>query len=149
MDVSKRVQLVIQALGLNNNSFAKKIGVSSTTVDGYIKGRKNGKGELIISLPNYDSIRKMATVFGVNPNYILGLTDEMFISGDGSEVKGSSLNDFSVQEIITHIFNQKEKFREDLSYQLFMENELKEKVIEKLKEEKEKLLNKKSFHKKS
>ncbi|SED21296.1 hypothetical protein SAMN04489761_4642 [Tenacibaculum sp. MAR_2009_124] len=144
MDVSNRIQIVIKELSLNNNSFAKKIGVSSTTIDGFTKGRRNSKGVLTISLPNYETIRKMAEVFNVNPNYILGLTDDIFIS----KTQKCTLESFSVQEIVTHVFNKKEVFKKDMSYQLFMENEIKDQVIGKLQEEKEKLLKKKNIQEK-
>ena len=143
MNVSSRIQTVIQELGLNNNSFAKKIGVSSTTIDGITKGRRNSKGELIISLPNYDTIRKMSEVFNVNPNYLMGLTDEIFFS----DTKKSNLDSFTVPEIMTYIFDRKDIFKNDLSYQLFLENEIKDQVINRLQEEKEKLLKKRNTEK--
>jgi transcriptional regulator with XRE-family HTH domain len=138
MEVSKRIEAIVKALELNNNSFAKKIGVSSTTIDSYIKGRRNIKGDLIVSQPNYKTIKSMVDVFHINPYYILGFSDNMF-----SENKETTLNSFSVEEITTYIFNHKETFKENKMYQLLMDNELKDKVIEKLKEEKENLLNRK------
>ncbi len=78
MDTSERIKNIISALNLNNSTFAKHIGVSNTTIDGYTKGRKNSKGENIISQPNYDVIKKIVEKFNVNANYILGLSDEIF-----------------------------------------------------------------------
>ncbi|CAL2075386.1 helix-turn-helix transcriptional regulator [Tenacibaculum sp. 190524A02b] len=139
MDTSKRIQLIIKQLGLNNSNFAKKIGVSSTTIDGYTKGRKNSKGELIISQPNFDAIKKMTDVFNINAYFILGLSDEMFNRDK------NNLDRFSIEEIITYIFDRKAEFRSSTVYQLLMENELKEKVIEKLREEKQKLIENKNI----
>jgi transcriptional regulator with XRE-family HTH domain len=79
MDTSERIKNIISALNLNNNTFAKHIGVANTTIDGYIKGRKNSKGEKIISQPNYDVIKKIVEKFDINANYILGLSDEIFV----------------------------------------------------------------------
>ncbi|CAL2095481.1 HTH cro/C1-type domain-containing protein [Tenacibaculum sp. 190524A02b] len=139
MDTSKRIQLIIKQLGLNNSSFAKRIGVSSTTIDGYTKGRRNPKGETIISQPNFDAIKKITETFNINAYFLLGLSEEMFNKNT------NSLDSFSIEEIITYIFDKKAEFRNSTVYQLLMENELKEKVIEKLKEEKQKLLDSKNI----
>lgn len=137
MTTSDRIKLLIKELGYNNSSFAKEIGVSSTTVDGYTKGRKNSKGEVVISQPSFDAIKKIVQKFNVNAYYILGTSEEMYLK------KGSTLSSFSIDEIITYIFDKKSEFRESTVYQLLMENELKEKVIDKLKEEKQKLIENK------
>ncbi len=67
------------------------------------------------------------------------------ITGNGNmigEFKKKSLEDFSIEEITTYIFKNKEEFKKNTVYNLLMESELKDKVIETLEEEKEKLLKK-------
>ncbi len=135
MNTSERIKHIIKQLGYNNSGFAKKIGVSSTTIDGYTKGRRNAKGELIISQPNFETIKRIVEEFNINAYYILGLSEEMY-----NNIPSSNLDHFSVQEIMTFIFENKDRFKENIVYQLLMENELKEKVIDKLKEEKNKLV---------
>ena len=80
--ISNRINEIIKALNLNNSSFAKSIGVSSTTIDGFTKGRRNSKGELIKSQPSFDVILKLVTIHNVNADYILGLSKEMFKDSD-------------------------------------------------------------------
>ncbi|CAL2101221.1 HTH cro/C1-type domain-containing protein [Tenacibaculum sp. 190130A14a] len=136
MVTSKRIEKIIEVLGLNNSSFAKKLGVSSTTIDGYTKGRRNSKKDLVISQPNFDVIKKMVETFNINADYVLGVSDDIFITNR------DSLAHFSIEEIITFIFDNKEKFRENTAYKLLMENEFKEQVLEKLKKDKLDLLAK-------
>lgn len=88
MDTSTRIKNLISKLNSNNTKFAKGLGVAVTTIDGYTKGRRNSKNELIISNPNFEVIRKIVDTYNVNPYYILGLSDEMFkvnLNFDNSE----------------------------------------------------------------
>ena len=105
MNTSKRIESIIKQLGLNNSSFAKKINVSSTTVDGYTKGRKNAKGDIIISQPSYDAIKSMVVEFNINADYILGVSDEMF--------KGNKNAYDTKEELLDYIIINSEEFRNE------------------------------------
>ena len=107
MSTSNRIEEIIKKLGYNNSSFAKKIGVSSTTIDGYIKGRRNMKGDLIISKPNFDVLQKICTEFNINAEYLLGLSDDMF------KDTTNSLENLSKESILDYIINNKESFRQE------------------------------------
>lgn len=105
MNTSDRIEKIIKKLGYNNSSFAKKINVSATTIDGYIKGRRNASGDLIISKPNFDVIKKICLEFNVNPEFVLGLSDDMFGSFD------KNLKKIPKELILDYIINNKEIFR--------------------------------------
>lgn len=107
MNTSDRIEKIIKTLGYNNSSFAKKISVSATTVDGYIKGRRNTNGELIISKPNFDVIKKICLEFNINAGYILGLSDDMY------ENLGESLKSTPKETILDYIINHKNDFRDE------------------------------------
>ena len=77
MSLPERINTIIEKLGLNRAKFARELEVSSTTIDGYVKGRKI-KGETIFTQPNYDVIKKMIEVFNINPYYVFGLSNDMF-----------------------------------------------------------------------
>lgn len=104
MTTSERIKNIIKYLGMNNSSFASAIGVASTTVDGYIKGRRNSKGELIVSQPNYDVIKSIVEKFNVNADYVLGIDKEMF------STEKYSLDDFSKSEILDYLLENRKEF---------------------------------------
>ena len=101
--VSDRISEIIKELRLNNTSFARSIGISSTTVDGYTKGRRNNKGELVKSQPNFDVILKMVTVHNINADYILGLSESMF-RNENSDI---------IKPLPEHVVDNWDKFMED------------------------------------
>lgn len=107
MSTSDRIEEIIKKLGYNNSRFAKKIGVSSTTIDGYIKGRRNMEGALIVSKPNFDVIQKICSEFNVNADYILGLSDHMFKN------TSNNLEDITKEAILDYIINNKNDFKEE------------------------------------
>lgn len=72
----------MSALNINSNKFAISLGISRTTIDGYTVGRKKTNGEIVLSQPNFEVIKKMVEVYNVNANYILGLSDEIFNNDD-------------------------------------------------------------------
>ena len=107
MNTSDRIEKIIKKLGYNNSRFAKKLGVAATTIDGYIKGRRNSKGELIISKPNFDIIKKISLEFKINPEYILGLSDDMYKNIN------HSLQNIPEEVILDYIINNKNNFRQE------------------------------------
>lgn len=109
MDTSLRIKNLIEALESNNTKFAKEIGVAVTTIDGYTKGRRNTKNELIVSNPNFDAIKKIVETYDVNPYYILGLSDDMFkvnldFSNNDAIIKYVIENDEELTK--SHIYKQ-------------------------------------------
>lgn len=139
MDVSKRIENIIKALSMNNSSFAKSLDVSSTTIDGYIKGRKKPNGEIVVSQPNYDIIKKIVAEHNINADYVLGISDCMF---KDSKKKIFDLDDLSVDEIVTYIYHNEErrKFEENPTYKMFLEIKAQRIAIKKLSDQKEEVL---------
>ena len=76
--ISNRINEIIKALNLNNSIFAKSIGVSSTTIDGFTKGRRNSKGELIKSQPSFDVILKLVTSAAV----VAPVLENVYVNGE-------------------------------------------------------------------
>ena len=107
MNTSNRIEEIIKELGYNNSSFAKKLGVAPTTIDGYIKGRRNTKGELIISKPNFDVIKKICNEFKINPEYIIGLSDNMYKNIN------ENLKNISKETILDYIITNSNDFRHE------------------------------------
>ena len=80
MSVPTIIKNIISYFKHNNSSFSKEIGVTSTTIDRYVNGRKESNGTVTYSKPTYDVIREICIKFNVSSDYILGLSDEMFVS---------------------------------------------------------------------
>lgn len=73
MTINERIELIIKELGLNNNSFAKKLNVSRT-VTFNITGGRNTK-------PSYDLLEKILFAFdNINAEWLLRGNGEMFAS---------------------------------------------------------------------
>ncbi|WP_272151102.1 hypothetical protein [Tenacibaculum aiptasiae] len=123
MSVKIRLKEVIKHHGLTVKSFEKSIDVSNGYVNSITKNI--GFDKLILLIEKFPNL---------NVKWLISGKGEMFL-----EPK-DSLDQFSIEEIITYIFDKKEKFRENTAYKLLMDNEFKEKVLEKLKEDKNKLL---------
>lgn len=147
MNTEIRIKKIIKELGLNNSSFAKKIGVSPTTIDGYTKGRRNSNGDLIISQPSFDAIHKICSIFHINAEYLLGLSNSMFNSNK------NSLNDYSYSEVLDYLLEkrndivEKEKEKLELTFDVFgtiyQKNKIDE-VNDKVEELKDLIKNRKS-----
>ncbi len=116
MNTEARIKNIIKELGLNNSSFAKKIGVSPTTIDGYTKGRRNSNGDLIISQPSFDAIYKICSIFHINAEYLLGLSNSMFNNNK------NSLEDYNYSEVLDYLLEnrneivEKEKEKLELTF---------------------------------
>lgn len=123
MSVKIRLKEVIKHHGLTVKSFEKSIDVSNGYVNSITKNI--GFDKLILLIDKFPNL---------NIKWLISGKGEMFLESK------NSLDQFSIEEIITYIFDQKEKFRENTAYKLLMDNEFKEKVLEKLKEDKNKLL---------
>lgn len=126
--IISRIKEFIDYNKISISKFEKTIQTSDGTIRNAIKKRSeiSSKWLLIIS-EVYPEL---------NMNWL--------ITGNGNmigEFKNKSLKDFSIEEITTYIFKNKEEFKNNAIYVLLMESELKDQVIESLKKEKEKLLN--------
>ncbi|WP_258930695.1 XRE family transcriptional regulator [Flavobacterium oreochromis] len=84
MDIHEKIKLIIDTLKLNNNSFAKLIGVTTTTIDSITNGRLQENGERKKTKPGYDLINSIVEHCNVNPDYLFEKSDEMFVIGDGT-----------------------------------------------------------------
>lgn len=70
--INERLVLLISTLNLNNNSFAKELGVSPTVTYNIIGGR--------FSKPSYDLLEKIISTFdNVNPNWLMKGDGDMFL----------------------------------------------------------------------
>jgi len=69
MTINKRIELIIKYLGMNNNSFSKKINVNPTVIHNIIKGRNK---------PSYDILTAILSTFdNINPTWLLTGEGEM------------------------------------------------------------------------
>jgi transcriptional regulator with XRE-family HTH domain len=118
LETNKRIENILKALGLNNSSFAKGLQVSSTTIDGYIKGRKNARKELIISQPNFDVIKKMVEVYNINADYVLGVSSIMFKEDLGQK---NEISDFKNNEILDYVLENRYEFHKSKKMDLVIE----------------------------
>ena len=62
-------KILLEFLSENNltrTAFANKIGVKSSQVSEWIRGK---------SKPGYDSLKSMAVAFGISADYFLGITE--------------------------------------------------------------------------
>lgn len=80
LDIHSKIKEVIHGLHLNNSSFAKKVGVTSTTIDSITSGRLQGDGSRKKTKPGYDLLLSIIESCNINPNYFFGQTDQMFLT---------------------------------------------------------------------
>ncbi|MAQ75639.1 MAG: transcriptional regulator [Aquimarina sp.] len=76
--IDEKIKAVIDALELNNHSFAKKIGVTSTTIDSIITGRLQSDGSRKRTKPGYDLLESIIKEFNVDPEYLFGKSNSIF-----------------------------------------------------------------------
>jgi len=78
--VAKKIKAIIEEFNLNNYSFSKRIGVTSTTVDSIINGRPQADGSRKRTKPGYDVLMSIINEFNINPDYLFGKDDRMIRS---------------------------------------------------------------------
>lgn len=71
MEIHDKIKRIIDEMKLNNNSFAKLIGVTSTTIDSITIGRLQADGERKRTKPGFDLLQSIITHCHVNPEYFL------------------------------------------------------------------------------
>lgn len=75
--ISHKIRAVIEEFQLNNYSFSKRIGVTSTTVDSIINGRPQSDGTRKKTKPGYDVLMSVINEFDINPDYLFGKDEQM------------------------------------------------------------------------
>ncbi|MEP6804546.1 MAG: helix-turn-helix transcriptional regulator, partial [Flavobacterium sp.] len=80
MEIHTKIKRIIDEMNLNNNSFAKLIGVTSTTIDSITIGRLQADGDRKKTKPGFDLLQSIITHCNVNPDYFFGESDQMFIN---------------------------------------------------------------------
>ncbi len=75
--VAQKISAIIKEFNLNNYSFSKRIGVTSTTVDSIINGRPQPDGSRKRTKPGYDVLMSIINEFDINPDYLFGKDDQM------------------------------------------------------------------------
>lgn len=128
----ERVLEIIKYEGISISAFEKSVNLSNNSIQTAIKRKSNLKDETLNSILN--------SYPNIDPEWLL--------TGKGERLrqvkeKETSLSNFSPSEIASYIFDNKEVFKKDPVYLLLIENETKDRVIEKLQKEKERLLKKK------
>ena len=78
MDIHERIKNIISLLDLNNNSFAKQIGVTSTTIDSITNGRLQSNGERKRTKPGFDLLNNIINQCKINTDYLFGTSDTVF-----------------------------------------------------------------------
>ncbi|AXT59713.1 XRE family transcriptional regulator [Aquimarina sp. AD10] len=91
MDIHKRVKEIIEELDLSNNSFAAKIGVTSTTIDSITGGRLQPDGSRKRTKPGYDILKNIIEIFDVNPYYLFDMSQQMFRDKELEKIDLSAL----------------------------------------------------------
>ncbi|MDI9309245.1 MAG: LexA family transcriptional regulator [Limnohabitans sp.] len=95
MEIHEKIKNIIDVLNLNNNSFAKLIGVTSTTIDSITNGRLQENGERKRTKPGFDLINSIIHHCNINPEYLFGNSDEVF-----NNVQ-KSLTNYNLPKVIT------------------------------------------------
>ncbi|TPG41981.1 XRE family transcriptional regulator [Flavobacterium pectinovorum] len=86
MEIHTKIKRIIDEMKLNNNSFAKLIGVTSTTIDSITIGRLQSDGDRKRTKPGFDLLQSIITHCNVNPDYFFGDSDEIFTNKTTAEV---------------------------------------------------------------
>ncbi|NQY30134.1 MAG: transcriptional regulator [Flavobacteriaceae bacterium] len=90
MEIHNRIKHIIDQLDLNNSSFAKLIGVTSTTIDSITNGRLQSDGFRKKTKPGFDLLNNIITKCNINPEYLFGSSEALF-NNEKSTHKGLSL----------------------------------------------------------
>lgn len=78
--ISDKIRAIINEFQLNNYSFSKRIGVTSTTIDSIINGRPQADGSRKKTKPGFDVLKAIIDEFNVNPDYLFGKGRQMIKS---------------------------------------------------------------------
>lgn len=101
--INERIKLLMNELGLNNNSFAKALGVSPTVTFNIMGGRENK--------PSYDFIKKLLFTFeNTSPEWLIKGDGEMF-SNYQVITSGKVVDESEKQECSVTIESLKERLK--------------------------------------
>ncbi len=79
--VAQKIRAIIEEFKLNNYSFSKRIGVTSTTIDSIVNGRPQPDGSRKKTKPGYDVLKSIIEEFNIDPDYLFGKSTEMLKAG--------------------------------------------------------------------
>ena len=114
MDIHEKIKAIIDALNLNNNSFSKEIGVTSSTIDSITNGRSQPDGSKKRTKPGYDLLNSIIKNCDVNPDYLFGSSDVMFQSEE-KQIQ-EPLNRFTNTLRMPKVITVKEDGEENISF---------------------------------
>ncbi|MBW1295351.1 S24 family peptidase [Aquimarina litoralis] len=77
VEIDTKIREIIDFFGLNNHSFAKRIGVTSTTIDSITTGRLQSDGSRKRTKPGYDLLERMIDEFSIDPEYLFGKSNQI------------------------------------------------------------------------
>jgi phage repressor protein C with HTH and peptisase S24 domain len=75
--IAHKVRTIIEEFKLNNYSFSKRIGVTSTTIDSIVNGRPQPDGTRKKTKPGYDVLMAIIKEFDIDPDYLFGKSTQM------------------------------------------------------------------------
>ncbi len=84
--IHEKIKEIIAHFHLNNSSFSKRIGVTSTTVDSITNGRPQPDGTRKRTKPGYDLLTSIINEFDINPDYLFGKSSVM-VSSDTTKIQ--------------------------------------------------------------
>jgi len=70
--IDTKIKEIIRFFELNNHSFAKRIGVTSTTIDSITTGRLQPDGTRKRTKPGYDLLESIIQEFNIDPEFLFG-----------------------------------------------------------------------------
>ncbi len=106
MEIHEQIKQIIEQLGLNNNSFAKILEVTSTTIDSITNGRLQPDGSRKRTKPGFDLLNKIIRQCKINPDYFFGDSNLMFAAKNADKL------DLGMPRVIT----LNDKGEENISY---------------------------------
>ena len=86
---SVRLRNTLELLDIKQSELAKKSGITETTISNYINAKKT---------PRLGVIEKIADVLNVSVDYLLGRTDNLYITSNSS-LDISTLEDKDIEDI--------------------------------------------------